>query len=104
MKLKAALTDYTFPTFGPYAAVLDRADVDLLVPTERNLAAFLSIAESVDAVLHEHLDLTADVIARMPHCRVIAHHGKGVDNIDLAAATRQGIVVANVFTTWPSMC
>lgn len=96
MTLRAAVTDFTFPTFGPYTDVLDRAGVELVVPTEPTLEGFLAIADTADAVLHEHLDLTSTVIARMGRCRVIAHHGKGVDNIDLAAATRQGIVVANV--------
>ena len=36
------------------------------------------------------------MLAEWPRCRGIAHFGKGVDNIDVAAATRCGIWVANV--------
>lgn len=96
MRHVVAVTDYTFPTFRPYEAVLARIDASLVIPAERTPAAFLAIAGIADAVLHEHLDLTGDVIARLTRCRVIAHHGKGVDNIDVAAATKLGIVVANV--------
>jgi D-3-phosphoglycerate dehydrogenase / 2-oxoglutarate reductase len=96
MTLKAAVTDYTFLNFDAYAAVLGAVGVEIAVPAARDESAFLAIAEDADAVLHEHLDITAEVIHRMPRCRVIAHHGKGVDNIDIAEATRRGIVVANV--------
>ena len=40
--------------------------------------------------------MTARVIAELKRCRVIARYGIGVDNVDLAAATRAGIVVTNV--------
>ncbi len=39
--------------------------------------------------------LTADLIDRGGRLRIIARAGVGVDNVDVAAATRRGIVVAN---------
>jgi D-3-phosphoglycerate dehydrogenase / 2-oxoglutarate reductase len=39
--------------------------------------------------------LTADVIDRADNLRVIGRAGVGVDNVDVAAATKRGIVVAN---------
>jgi D-3-phosphoglycerate dehydrogenase / 2-oxoglutarate reductase len=39
--------------------------------------------------------LTADLIARADSLRVIGRAGVGVDNVDVAAATKRGIVVAN---------
>src|SRR3954447_20858283 len=39
--------------------------------------------------------LDADLIARAQNLRVIARAGVGVDNIDVTAATKAGIVVAN---------
>ena len=41
---------------------------------------------------------TPQVLAELPRCRLIARYGVGVDNIDLAAATTHGIVVANAPT------
>ena len=40
--------------------------------------------------------MTDRVLAAWPRCRGVVHFGKGVDNIDVAAATRRGIWVANV--------
>src|SRR5439155_623106 len=37
-----------------------------------------------------------DMIAKMPRCRIISRFGIGVDNVDIATATNQGIVVTKV--------
>jgi D-3-phosphoglycerate dehydrogenase len=39
--------------------------------------------------------VTAEVIAKADHLKVIGRAGVGVDNIDVAAATKQGIAVVN---------
>ncbi|HEX9576546.1 MAG TPA: phosphoglycerate dehydrogenase [Myxococcales bacterium] len=39
--------------------------------------------------------VTAEVLAAAPRLRVVGRAGTGVDNIDLAAATRRGVVVMN---------
>ena len=39
--------------------------------------------------------MTADLIAKAENLRVIGRAGVGVDNVDIAAATKRGIVVAN---------
>ena len=39
--------------------------------------------------------VTADILANPGKCRAIARAGVGVDNIDVPAATRQGVVVMN---------
>ncbi len=40
-------------------------------------------------------DVPDALMASMPGLRLIVKHGAGVDNIDMAAATRRGIMVAN---------
>lgn len=50
-----------------------------------------------DAILAWHdIVWDASVLAAMPRCKAIVRVGVGFDNVDLAAATRQGIVVSNV--------
>jgi D-3-phosphoglycerate dehydrogenase / 2-oxoglutarate reductase len=93
---RVAVTDYTFPEFSRYREELAGIPIELLVPDEPSPAAFVEIARDADALIHEHLFLTGDIIRCLRRCRIIAHHGKGFDNIDIAAATERGILVANV--------
>jgi D-3-phosphoglycerate dehydrogenase / 2-oxoglutarate reductase len=46
-------------------------------------------------VIRSATKLTADLIERADRLKVIGRAGVGVDNVDVAAATRRGIVVAN---------
>lgn len=68
-----------------------RFDVD--VDGESDLAE--SIAGYDAVVIRSATKLTADVIARADRLKVIGRAGVGVDNVDVAAATHRGIVVAN---------
>src|SRR5207248_6426777 len=57
---------------------------------------FIAEAADCDALLNTYAGpITADVIARMPKCRIIARYGIGVDTIDVDAATRAGVIVTN---------
>lgn len=40
--------------------------------------------------------VTERVLAALPHCRVVARFGVGVDTVDIDAATRRGVRVVNV--------
>jgi D-3-phosphoglycerate dehydrogenase len=57
------------------------------------------LAERIGAyngiVVRSATKMTADLIARATNLRVIGRAGVGVDNVDIAAATKRGIVVAN---------
>src|SRR5256884_5096825 len=52
--------------------------------------------ESADAlIVRSAVEVTAELLAKARKLRVIGRAGVGVDNIDLDAATRQGIAVMN---------
>jgi D-3-phosphoglycerate dehydrogenase len=62
-------------------------------PTPEGIVA---AAKEADALLVTYAKITADMIREMKKCKIISRFGIGVDNVDLEAATRQGIVVTKV--------
>ncbi len=49
-----------------------------------------------EGLLIQYAPMTRRVLEKLPHCKVIARYGVGVDTIDLKAAAELGIVVSNV--------
>ncbi len=62
------------------------------VPRETLLREVVDV-DGIVCVITERMD--AEVIDRLRRCRVIAQVAVGYDNIDVAAATRRGILVTN---------
>ena len=95
MTAKVVLTDYVWDSLDVERRTLE--GLATLVPLQtKTPAQFLPEAEDCDARLNTYAGpITADVMARMPRCRIIARYGIGVDTIDLAAATAAGIIVTN---------
>ncbi len=69
----------------------ERFDVDL--DSESDLVE--RIAEYDALIVRSGTKVTAEVIDRAERLKVIGRAGVGIDNVDVAAATRRGIVVAN---------
>jgi D-3-phosphoglycerate dehydrogenase len=69
----------------------ERFDVD--VDGDSDLAEIIGGYDAI--VIRSATKLTADLIERGSSLRVIGRAGVGVDNVDVDAATRRGIVVAN---------
>src|SRR5262245_43130282 len=94
------LNAVTYPVEAAERAELERigatwSEVEGQTPTE-----IIAAAHDCDALLVISAKIPAEVIDRLWRCRVIARLGAGTDRIDVAAATRAGIVVANV----PDFC
>jgi glyoxylate reductase len=64
-----------------------------LPPPRERLLAQVAEADGLVSLMTSRVD--AEVIAAAPKLRVIANFAVGFDNIDVAAATRAGIVVSN---------
>jgi D-3-phosphoglycerate dehydrogenase / 2-oxoglutarate reductase len=76
------------------ALLRERCEVDLGMDwTEEELAQRIGGYEGI--VIRSATKMTAELIERAVNLRVIGRAGVGVDNVDVQAATRRGIVVAN---------
>jgi D-3-phosphoglycerate dehydrogenase len=91
-----AVTDSVFPSLDPARQVLEPLGVELRPGQCRSEEEIIALARDADAVLNCYAKMTARVIQGLHRCKLIARCGIGVDNVDLAAATRAGILVTNV--------
>ena len=74
---------------------LNVLEIEANTPTE-----IIAHVADCDALLVVSTALPTEVIKNLPRCRVISRLGAGTDKIDVATATRNGIVVTNI----PDFC
>ncbi|HKA51067.1 MAG TPA: phosphoglycerate dehydrogenase, partial [Candidatus Dormibacteraeota bacterium] len=73
-----------------------RAAAEVDVRTKLPEAELVATAGRYDAlVVRSETQVTAAVLDAAPGLKVVGRAGVGVDNIDVAAATRRGILVVN---------
>ncbi|PYN82058.1 MAG: hydroxyacid dehydrogenase [Candidatus Rokuibacteriota bacterium] len=94
-KAKVVLTDYVWESLEVERKALEDTAHLVALQTKRP-EEFLPEAEDCDALLNTYAGpISAEVMARMERCKIIARYGIGVDTIDLEAATEAGIIVTN---------
>jgi D-3-phosphoglycerate dehydrogenase len=94
-KAKVVLTDYVWESLDVEKKTLEGL-AELVSLQTKKPDEFIEQAADCDALLNTYAGpITADVMARMPRCKIIARYGIGVDTIDLDAATAAGIIVTN---------
>lgn len=94
-KYKVVVSDQVFPSVEVERGLLADIDADLVVASG-DVESVLATAADADAILNTYLPWSADSIARLTRCKIIARYGIGFDNVDLKAAADAGIVVTNV--------
>jgi D-3-phosphoglycerate dehydrogenase len=99
-KYKAVYTDEHIIPSGPEREILAEVGAELIVAECRNEEDTIRATAGADAVLNASAKLTSRVIETLKDCLVIARYGIGVDNVDIPAATANGIILCNV----PDFC
>jgi D-3-phosphoglycerate dehydrogenase len=95
-KYKVVLTDNIFPDLIMEREMLAKVDAELIEVTES--ANVGPECEDADAVIDTYEQVPAEMIEKMTKCKLIIRNGIGVNTIDVDAATKKGIMVANVPT------
>src|SRR2546427_5881195 len=63
--------------------------------TPETLKRHIAEADPVGIVGMVNVPITDEIMAAAPHLRVVANYAVGFNNVDLAAATRRGVLVTN---------
>jgi D-3-phosphoglycerate dehydrogenase len=83
---------------GDHWRVLKDAGYEIVTPEQDQPlkeAEMIPLIGEVDAALVGNDAVTEKVIAAATHLKVVSKHGVGVDNVDVPAATRAGVIVTN---------
>ena len=94
------LNAQTYPVEPGERAELERAGARWHAIEGQDPDEIVAAAADCDALLVVSSYVPGKVLERLTRCRVLSRLGAGTDRVDIAAATRLGIVVANV----PDFC
>lgn len=97
---KILITDYAWASIEPERQVLAEIGAELIAAKTGDEPELQTLAPTMDGILTCWNPVRESVITAAKKCQVIARYGIGLDNIDVEAATEQGIVVTNV----PAYC
>src|SRR5437773_5076907 len=90
----------TYPVEAVERETLESTGTEWLAIEGQQPDEILQVAHDCDALLIVSARVPGSVIDRLSRCRVLSRLGAGTDRLDIPAATRRGIVVANV----PDFC
>jgi len=94
---KVVVSDHTFPNLKPEREILEPLGAEVIEKQCQSLEEFLPFTKDADALLVTYLKPIGEEIFRVsPKLRVVVRYAIGIDTIDIPAATRYGIMVANV--------
>jgi D-3-phosphoglycerate dehydrogenase len=91
-----AVTDSVFPNLEPAKQALSELHAEVKLADAPTPEAILAVAREADGLLVTYAKVPAQIIEQLTRCKIIARFGIGVDNVDIDAATRAGIIVTNV--------
>lgn len=93
---KVVVTDCSFPEVAAERSRVEAAGGVLEVARCRTEDDVIAACQDANVLLVQWAPITERVLRGLPQCRVVIRYGIGVDNIDLEAAKRLGVAVANV--------
>jgi D-3-phosphoglycerate dehydrogenase len=96
-KHKVVVTDHVFPNLDPEKKVLEPLGVELLGGQCQSLEEIISLSKDASAILNCYFKpIGEEIFQACSRLKAVVRYGIGVDTIDISAATRHGIMVANV--------
>ncbi len=95
-RAKVLITDHTWAAVDVERRILAEVGAEVVDAPSGDEAVLVSLARDVVGILTCFAKTTGKVIEAAPDLRIVARYGVGVDNIDVATATRRGIPVTNV--------
>ena len=95
-KFQVVTTEDRMQSYEEERRILGQVDADFQVHDCQDRKRILEVVRDADGVMLNLHKFDSGLIGQLRRCRVISRYGIGYDNVDLAAASRKQIWVANV--------
>ncbi|HJX62064.1 MAG TPA: C-terminal binding protein [Dehalococcoidia bacterium] len=82
--------------YGEERTWVESVGAEFRLTNAREEEVLIANVRDADVVVVNQAPITRRVMEALPRCRCVVRYGVGVDNVEVAAATDLGIVVANV--------
>lgn len=90
------ITDCDHDNIDPEKKVFAEAGIEVHLAECKTASEVIEEAREADAIINQYAPIDASVLDALGRCRVVVRYGVGVDTVDVEAATRHGVWVANV--------
>lgn len=95
-KYKVLYTDTCFPDLKIEEQELAGIDAELVLAPATDEESLIAAGKDCDGIIFDFAQLTDKVLSSLPKCKVVSRVGIGLNNVDIPAASRNRIMVANV--------
>jgi D-3-phosphoglycerate dehydrogenase len=85
-----------YPDLSVENDVLAGTDVELVPCVVKNEDDVIRVVQGADALVTVQVPISASVVAKLDHCKVIVRLGVGYEIIDIDSCKRRGILVCNI--------
>jgi D-3-phosphoglycerate dehydrogenase / 2-oxoglutarate reductase len=93
---KVVITDCDHLNIEPESRVFAEAGFELRLAECKTAGDVIAEARDADAIINQYAPIDETVLENLERCRIVVRYGVGVDTIDVEAASRRGVWVANV--------
>jgi D-3-phosphoglycerate dehydrogenase / 2-oxoglutarate reductase len=94
-KFHVVLTDYGWPDLSIERGIFAPLGIDFTAARSSDEDGIIRVAENADAIITGYAPLSGKVIHSLRCCKIISMNGAGYDNVNLEAATEDGILLVN---------
>jgi D-3-phosphoglycerate dehydrogenase len=95
MSLKIVIVDHREEGFKPEKDAFSAAGAEIIILGSVTEDQLIEAAKDAEILIFTFSKITASLISRLSSCRMLIRYGIGLDNVDIDAATRRGILVCN---------
>ena len=93
---RVVITDCNHDNIDPEKKVLAEAGIGVRLAQCKTASDVIEHARDAEAIITQYVPVDDSVLAALQRCRLVVRYGVGFDTIDVEAASRRGVWVANV--------